>query len=107
MIVISVGLNEAGEYAIGSRQFSDGEYDIEAPVYDFGDLFDGLEFLNDVRSGRIMEYDGALGCVIVDGMKSNIGLSTDGFTAGFFLLEEAAFEKLCHERKVEVVWYGR
>lgn len=106
-VVASAGLNDAGEHIIGLRQFASGECDTKAPVYDFGDLFNGMDFLNDARTGYIIEYDGTLGCVIVDGMASNIGLSTDSFSAGAFLLEESAYEKLCQEHKVEVLWFGR
>ena len=75
---------------------------------DCGDVFDGKEFLSDVRSGGIMDYDGFAGPFIVDGYSSNLGLFyPDGFVQGRFVVTEDMFEKICAEHDVKVVWHNR
>lgn len=75
---------------------------------DYGDVFDGMEFLDAVRDGTIMGYDGFLGVILVDGYTSNLGLVVgDGFRQGRFLVDEEIFAKICEEHDVQVIWHGR
>lgn len=75
---------------------------------DYGDVFDGLEFLEDVKSGCIMDYDGFMGPVIVDGYASNLGVFVPGvFDQGRFPVDAKMFAQLCNEYRIQVVWHGR
>lgn len=77
-------------------------------IVDYGDVFDGKEFLNEVLAGGIMDYDGFIGPIIVDGYSSNLGLfTTDGFNQGRFAVDAKVFEELCKEHDIQVVWHNR
>lgn len=72
------------------------------------DIMDGMEFLYCVRDGSIMNYDGFICNIFVDGYKSNLGLASDnGFIDGDFLVDENVWEELCREHKIEVDWANK
>lgn len=74
------------------------------PVYD---LMPGDEFLDAVRSTCIMDDDGELADIFVDGFRTNLGLNEDGFLQGRFLVSGKVFEQLCDEHKVLVNWANK
>lgn len=74
------------------------------PIYA---LFDGKEFLDDVKSGCIMDYDGSIAQVFVDGYTANLGLATDNLTSGGFLVDEEVWLEICDNYKVEVNWANK
>ena len=74
------------------------------PIYD---LIDGKEFLNDVKSGCIMDYDGSIAQVFVDGYTANLGLATDNLTSGGFLVDEEVWLEICDTYHVEVNWANK
>lgn len=74
------------------------------PIYD---LIDGKEFLNDVKSGCIMDYDGSIAQVFVDGYTANLGLATDNLTSGGFLVDEEMWLEICDAYHVEVNWANK
>ena len=71
------------------------------------DLFDGKEFLEDVRSKCIIDYDGSLGRIFINGYESNLGLASTDFCQGEFLVMEDVFEKFCEEYDIKVDFAGR
>lgn len=73
---------------------------------DYG-IMSGLEFLENVLSDGIMNYDGHIAEVFVDGYKSNLGLFANGFYDGEFLVDEYTFREICKEHTVEVNWANK
>ena len=75
------------------------------PVYD---LISGSDFLEMVKTKCIINYDGVLDCILVNGYKTNLGLvSKNGFIDGEFLVDEATFKTLCNENEVLVNWANK
>lgn len=76
-------------------------------TYEIYHLMDGMEFLNAVLDGSIMDYDGTLSDIFVDGYKSNLGLAAEGLEQGEFLVDENLFKQICEQYKVEVNWANK
>lgn len=76
-------------------------------TYEIYYLMDGMEFLNAVLDGSIMDYDGTLSDIFIDGYKSNLGLATEGLEQGEFLVDENLFKQICEQYKVEVNWANK
>lgn len=70
-------------------------------------IFDGKEFLNHVQDGYIMDDDGQIANIFVNGYISNLGLSTDNLTQGEFLVSAEVWKDICNEFKVEVNWANK
>ena len=70
-------------------------------------LFDGKDFLKMVQDGCIIDYDGYIADVFVDGYESNLGLATDNLTSSGFLVSEEIWKDICEEYKVEVNWVNK
>lgn len=72
------------------------------------DLFSGEEFLKMVQDHSIINYDGTVADVFVDGYKSNLGLYTDnGFECGGFQVDDELWLQICDNYKVEVNWANK
>lgn len=71
------------------------------------DLFSGKEFLEMVKTGCIIDDDGLLGYVYVDGFISNLGLSERNFSQGSFLVTKEVWEEICNEHDVVVDWANK
>lgn len=76
-------------------------------TYDEYDLMFGIDFLESVLSGFITNYDGCIAQIFVDGYKSNLGLCTDNFIDGEFLVNKFAFRDICSEHDVKVNWANK
>lgn len=74
------------------------------PIYD---LMSGKKFYEAVNSGCIIDYDGTLSEVFVDGYKSNLGLCHKGFGQGNFMVDGDTFLSLCEDYKIEVNWANK
>lgn len=72
-----------------------------------GDLMTGIEFYEAVDSGCIIDYDGMLGEVFVDGYISNLGLCHKGLCQGEFLVDGNSWKALCEEHTIEVIWCNK
>lgn len=72
-----------------------------------GDLMTGIEFYEAVDSGCIVDYDGMLGEVFVDGYISNLGLCHKGLCQGEFLVDGNSWKVLCDEHNIEVIWSNK
>lgn len=68
---------------------------------------DGLDFLQAVRRGSFIDYDGTLCDIYVDGYKSNLGLEEEGIHQGDFKVTGKAFEELCNSHDIWVNWANR
>lgn len=72
-----------------------------------GDIMDGEEFYDCVDSGSIIDYDGLLGEVYINGYKSNLGLAHRGLRQGGFLVDGETWLKLCRDYDIEVEWCNK
>lgn len=72
--------------------------------YEIYDIMSGLEFLSHIKCGTIINSDGLLSEVFIDGYKSNLGLISKNFSQGEFLVDEETFMNICKTHKVEVNW---
>ena len=72
------------------------------------DLYSGQEFLNLVKDKCIMNDDGTVADIFVDGYKSNLGLYTEeGFEDGAFKVDEELWLQICDNYQVEVNWANK
>ena len=74
---------------------------------DIYNLIDGKKFLENVQEGYLLDYDGTISAIFVDGYISNLGLATDNLTQGKFLVSTEMWEEICDEFKVEVNWANK
>lgn len=74
------------------------------PMYS---LMEGKEFLDDVRNNCIIDNDGILSDIFVDGFCTNLGLHEAGLSHGKFLVSGKVFEQICNEHKVLVNWANK
>ena len=74
---------------------------------DIYSLFDGKEFLSHVQDGCIIDDDGCIADIFVDGYISNLGLAINNLTQGEFLVSAEVWEDICSEFKVEVNWANK
>lgn len=58
-------------------------------------------------SGAIIDDDGSIANVFVDGYDSNLGLHHKGLSDGSFLVDKETFLSICAEHKVEVNWANK
>ena len=69
--------------------------------------FTGQEFGEMVDTGYIIDYDGILADVFVDGFVSNLGLFHNGFKQGKFLVTYDVWKKICDKHDVIVNWANK
>ena len=72
-----------------------------------GDMMSGNDFYNSVDRGGIIDYDGCLGNVYVNGYKSNLGLCHKGLCQGHFIVDGPTWLDICEECDVEVEWCNK
>lgn len=70
-------------------------------------LMSGSEFLSSVDSTCIIDDDGLLSEVLVDGFISNLGLSHKGFSQGEFLVTYDVWKDICSNHDVVVNWANK
>ena len=80
---------------------------VKAFTYQVYDLMPGKGFLDAVRSSCIIDDDGILSDIFVDGFDTNLGLSEAGLSQGQFLVSGKVFEQLCNEHEVLVNWANK
>lgn len=73
----------------------------------YGDIMDGEEFYELVNGGSIIDYDGIIGNVYINGYDSNLGLSHRGLHQGGFLVNGATWLQLCDKYEIEVEWCNK
>ena len=67
----------------------------------------GSEFLSSVDSTCIIDDDGLLSEVLVDGFISNLGLSHKHFSQGDFLVTYDVWKNICNNHDVVVNWANK
>ena len=72
-----------------------------------GDLVSGEEFYDWVDHGSIIDYDGFLSHVFIDGCRSNLGLTHKGLTQGEFLVDGPTWLEICANYNVQVEWSNK
>ena len=72
-----------------------------------GDMMSGKDFYEDVDGGGIIDYDGILGNIYVNGYKSNLGLFHRGLCQGNFIVDGQTWLDICDEFNVEVEWCNK
>lgn len=87
------------EYPIGAR-------DMFAQIC-CGYMMSGKDFYECVDGGGIIDYDGCLGEVYVNGYKSNLGLWHKGLCQGYFMVDGPTWLDICNEFDVEVEWCNK
>lgn len=70
-------------------------------------MFDGQEFVDMIKKGCITSYDGFISEIYVDGYLSNLGIISDTFEDGEFLVSIEMFEELCQDYEVLVNWANK
>lgn len=102
--------NEGGiAYYINDK--NDEEYKGMADFYfrpiNIYHLMSGEEFADAVDKGFFIDYDGSLADVLVDGYQSNLGICTNSFHQGNFMVDINTFREICSKSKVEVNWANK
>jgi hypothetical protein len=72
-----------------------------------GDMMSGKDFYECVDGGGIIDYDGCIGNVYVNGYKSNLGLFHRGLCQGHFIVDGPTWLDICDEFDVEVEWCNK
>lgn len=70
-------------------------------------LISGINFLSDVDEHGIIDEDGSLVNVLVDGYVSNLGLSHEYFSQGQFLVTADIWKELCGKYNIQVEWANK
>ena len=70
-------------------------------------LYDGKDFLKEVENGCIIDYDGEILNIFVNGYISNLGLHHEGLSQGRFLIDKETFLELCEEYEIKVNWANK
>lgn len=70
-------------------------------------IMSGSEFLSSVDSTCIIDDDGSISEVIVDGFISNLGLSHKHFSQGDFLVTYDVWKNICNNHDVVVNWANK
>lgn len=92
-------------YADDEMKYSTEEHPLE--VNTCGDVMSGREFYELVDTGCIIDYDGILADVYVNGYKSNLGLFHNGLHQGAFMADGETWLELCDEFDIEVEWCNK
>ena len=72
-----------------------------------GQLMSGKDFYDCVNSGCIIDYDGSLGYVFVNGYRTNLGLVHKGLCQGGFIVDGPTWLDLCDTTNIEVEWCNK
>lgn len=80
---------------------------LENHNFECSDLISGKKFLENVREGCFIDYDGCISHIFVDGYDTNLGLFEGGICQGKFIVDGNAFETICNEHEVLVDWANK
>lgn len=80
---------------------------LESHKYNCSDLYTGKEFLEYVRDGGFIDYDGSISHIFVDGYETNLGLFECSICQGQFIVDGPTFEKICERHDVVVDWANK
>lgn len=115
-------MNKCGEYPVKGKMIwmyqNDGdiahldidyneiEKEILSPILVY-DLMSGKKFYENVDSGCLIDYDGHIADVYINGYKSNLGLYHKGICQGDFIVDGDTWLEICEEFNVEVNWANK
>jgi hypothetical protein len=71
------------------------------------DLMTGKGFYKDVDDTSLIDYDGSIADIFVDGYLSNLGLAHKGMCQGDFLVDGEVWLELCNEHTIKVNWANK
>ena len=71
------------------------------------DLVTAKKFLRDIRDYSIIDSDGSIADIYVDGYLSNLCLHENGFSQGKFLISGEVLENLCEKHNIVVNWANK
>lgn len=105
-IVFRYNKDFANKYEMDIIDYDEGKQEMfENSI--IGEFMDGDSFLDIVKCGGIIDYDGCLGKVYVCGYESNLGLSCNGLHQGDFQVDDDTWERLCEEYHIMVEWCNK
>lgn len=76
-------------------------------TFEIFSLIPGSDFLDMIDNQCIIDNDGDLAAVFVDGYMSNLGLVHKDFLQGNFLVDSDEWRKICSEHDIEVNWANK
>lgn len=76
-------------------------------TFNVGELYEGKEFLRMISEKGIINSDGELIRIFLDGYLTNLGIASNDFYQGNFLVMEDVFEELCEEHDILVEWANK
>ena len=76
-------------------------------THEIYNLISGPDFLHEIRNHLIIDNDGSIADVFVDGFRSNLGICETGFQQGEFLVTGTAFETLCKNHEITINWANK
>lgn len=75
--------------------------------YELYDLMDGKEFIEDIKNKCLMDYDGFVVNVFVNGYESNLGLHHSTLNIDGFKVTLEKFEEMCNTYDIKVNWANK
>lgn len=97
--------SENNEIVFITETYLEPERDCELIIV--GDLMSGKDFYDEADRRCIINYDGTLGYVFVNGYESNLGLLHEGLCQGDFIIDGNTWLKLCDEFDIVVEWCNK
>lgn len=76
-------------------------------IIDITHLMSGSAFANDVDAGCLIDYDGYVKNVFINGFKTNIRLSHNGLSTDRFGVNKYIWDNLCRDNEVYVDWINK
>lgn len=76
-------------------------------IIDTTHLMNGSDFAHDVDAGCLIDYDGYVKNVFINGFKTNIRLSHNGLSTDRFGVNKYIWDNLCRNNEVYVDWINK
>lgn len=106
--LLEMGLSK---HFIGRLNLLEKEYLLESIkssyTFEVHNLYLGKTFASHVEQSVITNNDGIMSEVFVDGFVSNLGLLTQSFCQGQFLVDMETWQRLCNEHDIQVNWVNK
>lgn len=76
-------------------------------IIDTTHLMRGSDFAHDVDAGCLIDYDGYVQNVFINGFKTNIRLSHNGLSTDRFGVSKYIWDNLCRDNEIYVDWVNK
>lgn len=76
-------------------------------IIDTTHLMNGSDFAHDVDAGCLIDYDGYVKNVFINGFKTNIRLSHNGISTDRFGVNKYIWNNLCRDNEIYVDWINK